>query len=184
MWIAQKASELGPGDIATWVAMVALLAAAVAVWQAREARKSRHAAEAQADAASEQVRIMRADHDDRSAPEFVVVEAMDSPDENRRSAKITLRMERGPRLSSVTVTPHGDYIHDGVYANEHLESRHPSFANVRPGSALTFYLGCRDGYQGTTGSAELECVEDGGESRIWHRGVGFTIDHAVRPMVW
>lgn len=184
MWVAQQANEFGPGDIATWAAAgIALLAALIAAWQAREARKSRKAAETQADAAAEQVKIMRADRDDRSAPEFVLEEAVDSSDKGLWCAKITVCMERGPRLASVTVTAHGEYIHDAVYADEYREHEQGPFTNVRPGSYLTVYVGCDDGYIETAGSVDLECVEDGGEGRTWHRGVGFTIEHAVRPRV-
>jgi hypothetical protein len=107
------------GDAATWVAaVVALAAMTVAIWQAVEARRARQAAAAgadaakvQAEAAAAQVAIMRSDRNDRAAPKFRVIEAVDCHEDiGHFAAKVTLLLESGPPLASVQVAPHGEYI--------------------------------------------------------------------------
>jgi hypothetical protein len=168
---------MASSELATWAAAaIALAAMGVAVWQASEATKSRKAAaagadaaRAQAEAAAAQLAIMRADRDDRSAPQFEVAEAVDCQDEvGHFAAKIKIRMESGPSLASVKVTPHGTYL--GA-----IESSTDTFFNVRPGGLVSFTVSCDDGYVGESGSIDLVCKEDAGEHRVWHAGLGFVI---------
>lgn len=162
-----------PGDLATWAAAtVAFAAVIITTWQAHEARKSRKAAEeqasaaqTQAEAAVEQVVIMRADRENRHTPEFEVVEAVDCHEEIGYFAiKITLRMNSGPPLSSVKVTPHGEYIGSVSCFSEYDKGPADTFGNLRPGSTFTFYVSCDDGYVETTATVDLECVEEGDET--------------------
>lgn len=168
------------GDVAAWVAAgIALVAMGVATWQAVEARRSRKAADAgadaaktQAEAAAAQVAIMRADRDDRSAPEFELVEAVDCHQETGHfAARITLRMSSGPPLLSVRVAPHGEYIGRILDPTD-------TFSKARPGGQISFRVACDDGYVEAQGVVDLECTEEGGENRTWTRGVGFTIASA------
>lgn len=85
--VRPKLRAMEIGDLATWAAaVVALAAATVAFWQAREAKlsrqaaetqaaeakKSRVAAEQQAQVAKDQAELMREDRDRRDAPTFAV----------------------------------------------------------------------------------------------------------------
>lgn len=151
-----------------------MAAMGVAIWQATEARRSRQiakegaeAAKAQAAAATAQVAIMRADRDDRTAPKFVVKDASDCGTElGTFAARITLELASGPSLSSVVVTTRGSYIGDPDPS---------TFQDVRRGGSVTFVVLCNKGYVESQGSADLACVEDGGEGRRWTVGVGFVI---------
>jgi hypothetical protein len=193
-----------PGDIATWAAAgVAVVAAGVAGWQTREARKSRiaaqtqateaaksrKAAETQARAAEEQVALMRADRDEREAPEFSV-SAVDAftDDTNSFAAKVVLRMERGRALRSLTITATGSYLDKnplyrftdasgGVAAGIQL-----TIDDVRNGREIVFYAQAKDGYVGSTIDLDLTCDDRDGE-RTWQRHHACTITPRP-PRTW
>lgn len=170
-----------------------------ALRQAGEAKKARRVAEnqavsakRQADAAAEQVKIMRAERDDRQAPALSVVAAVDSNQEvGFFSAKITLRLDSGPALSSVAVTTHGTYINGRPFTDP-LRRMGPdaepepdplTFTTIRPGRSLTFYVPCDDGYVDSQATVDLECVEEGGDQRTWRRGVTATIKRPPEAQV-
>jgi len=162
--------------------------------QAVEAEKSRKAAEVQARAAEEQVALMRAERDDRDAPEFSVsavdsfADGTSSPGTtNYFAAKVELRMDRGPALHSVKVTASGDYIvqgglhrftdaSGGVAGGIEL-----TFDNIRPGSVLVFYASTEDGYMGSAIALDLTCRERDGEGRTWRCDYAATIARQHRP---
>lgn len=207
------------GDLATWAsAVVAIIAAGIAWRQTREARKSRVAAETQAveaeksrkaaetqaieaeksrkvaevqaRAAEEQVALMRAERDDRDAPEFSV-SAIDSFAEGTNyvafAAKVELRMDRGRALRSVTVTASGDYVVQsglrrfGGLSGEDAAGIELTFDDIRPGSVLVFYASTEDGYVGSAIALDLTCRERDGEDRTWHRHYATTIAQRPQP---
>jgi hypothetical protein len=115
---------------------------------------------------------MRADRYDRSAPRFVLVEAVDYHDEyGSFAARISLRMVEGPMLSSVLATPDGFAVHPSSF----------NFAMVRPGSDLTLVVTCDNGYVDSQVSVDLDCVEAGGEQRRWRQGLSATIVSPPAP---
>lgn len=194
------------GDIATWAAAcVAVVAAGIAGWQTREARKSRiaaqtqateaaksrEAAETQARAAEEQVALMRAERDARDAPEFTVSVIDAHPDEAAYfSAKIVLRMDRGQALRSLTVTAAGEYLepnalHQFVNDTGSLAAGPElTFPDVRPGSETTFFAFTRQGYVGEPIALDLSCRERHGD-RTWNRHYARTIDpRPQEPPIW
>lgn len=180
----------GASCFAWWQTREAGKARVAAQKQAVEAEKSRKAAEVQARAAEEQVALMRAERDDRDAPEFSV-SAVDSFADGTSSpettsyfvAKVELRMDRGPALHSVKITASGDYIvqsglHRFTYASGGIEL---TFDDIRPGSVLIFYVSTEDGYVGSAIALDLTCRERDGEDRTWRRHYAATIVQRRRP---
>jgi hypothetical protein len=194
------------GDIGTWAAAgIAVVAAGIAWWQTREARKSRIAAETQATeaaksraaaetqarSAEEQVALMRADRDERDAPEFTVSVIDAHPDEaGYFSAKIVLRMDRGQALQSLTVTTTGEYLepnalHQFINDTGSLAAGPElTFPDVRPGSEITFYASAKKGYVGEPIALDLSCHERHGD-RTWNRHYARIVDQRPQePPVW
>jgi hypothetical protein len=178
-----------PGDIATWAAAaVAVVAAVFTGKQATEAAKSRKAAETQARAAEAQVTLMRAERDERDAPDFSV-SAIEAEDTGYFAAKITLRMDRGRVLRSLTIRASGDYLEPnglhrfttdtgGIAAGVEL-----TFDDVRQGSELVFYASAKDGFVASTVGLDLACQERDGDARTWQRHYACTIDQRS-PRTW
>jgi hypothetical protein len=168
----------------SWISLVsaavALPAAAVAVWQAREARRQAKAAEDQvvqarrsAGAAEAQVGIMhrqeeadQAERDERDAPMFTC-----TPKGCAGSiCKIEIRMDSGPqevtiRITEIRVRPEG---HDPTDTGSQLPDDSHQY-RVVPSAAFSVDVDLRAGRDSVRVELRLECTELSERGRSWTR---------------
>jgi hypothetical protein len=175
-----------------WIALAsaigAVIAAVVAIWQARSAREAANAASRQAAAAEEQVSISRsqleadmADRDEAEGPAFAIEDAREVYD-GEFFVTATLVMQSGRPLSSIKIRTRGaDVRWLAPYLGSHDRVAERMWHDVSPVAKLPVIAQMEwNASRPLNLTLDLECVEQGGKQRTWHRSCGATAEPA-RP---
>ncbi|MFG2351495.1 hypothetical protein [Streptomyces phaeochromogenes] len=182
------------GELITAIAaaVVSAGAAGVAVWQARTAAQSADAARIQANAAQEQVALMRrqieaedADRHQAAGPQFVIDQAhTETRDANAPYGVLVLRQESGPPLASVLVTASGEGVEGlrGEYVSDSDSYRCAAETDLGPmaegNGTGTVHVALDFHHAETTVLLHLECRARDTDS-VWQRSI--SSDVALTP---
>ncbi|MEV5842215.1 hypothetical protein AB0M32_09590 [Streptomyces sp. NPDC051985] len=183
------------GELITAIAaaVVSAGAAGVAVWQADIAKQSAVSSRIQANAAQEQVALMRrqieaedADRHQAAGPQFVIDQAHTDTRDNTPYGVLVLRQESGPPLASVRVTASGEGVEGlrGEYASDSDTYRCAAETDLGPmaegNGTRTVHVALDYHQPETTVLLHLECRARDTDS-VWRRSISSNVAPVPEP---
>ncbi|MFI8521007.1 hypothetical protein ACIGEZ_24775 [Streptomyces sp. NPDC085481] len=183
------------GELIAAIAATAVSAGAagVAAWQSRIAARTAKDARTQANAAQEQVALMRrqldaedADRHEAAGPQFVVEQAHTETPDHAPYGVLVLRQESGPALASVLVTAEGDGVEGlrGEYRSGTDSYGRLDEAEIGPMAAgngtHTVRVVLDYDHPRTTVRLHLECRAQDGDG-VWQRSISSDVAPTPEP---
>ncbi|MDX2682181.1 hypothetical protein [Streptomyces soliscabiei] len=180
------------GELITAIAaaVVSAGAAGVAVWQADIAKQSAVSSRIQANAAQEQVALMRrqieaedADRHQAAGPQFVIDQAHTDTRDNTPYGVLVLRQESGPPLASVRVTASGEGVEGlrGEYASDSDTYPETDLGPMAEGNGTrTVHVALDYHRPETTVLLHLECRARDTDS-VWRRSISSNVAPVPEP---